>query len=119
MREIKFRAWNPEYGMTNEVTFCDDNSFSGIYEREGDYWIIQNVAPMQYTGLKDANGREIYEGDILTGARRVEWANTGEWVVANTDGTILDGLHAYLNRFIYVIGNIYENLQPAEAATAT
>lgn len=56
MREIKFRAWyggkigmrTPEFnGNINDI-FSDG---AGIY--------------MQYTGLKDVNGREVYEGDIL------------------------------------------------------
>ncbi len=53
MREYKFRAWNNELGMSN--VFCIDQ---GMFEAEPD-------AVMQYTGLKDKNGKEIFEGDIV------------------------------------------------------
>jgi uncharacterized phage protein (TIGR01671 family) len=52
MREVKFRAWDTEENkMYNDMT---------IYDFDKTYDVI-----MQYTGLKDKNGNEIYEGDIL------------------------------------------------------
>jgi len=66
MRQIKFRAWDKEekrmvhfgnhfyVGGTNDLCFIGEDSPNNMKE-----------LLMQYTGLKDKNGKEIYEGDIL------------------------------------------------------
>ena len=65
MREIKFRAWdNLENRMYENVQF-------GIYQDPdeiisfGDILSLARFEIMQYTGLKDENGKEIYEGDVV------------------------------------------------------
>jgi uncharacterized phage protein (TIGR01671 family) len=57
MREIKFRAWD---ASTKQM-------FENVQNSNGfDSWLHQpDCTVMQYTGLKDKNGKEIYEGDIV------------------------------------------------------
>ena len=59
MREIKFRAWDKEQAkMKKDFRFDEFNDVN-------DYFADNDFVFMQYTGLKDQNGREIYEGDIV------------------------------------------------------
>lgn len=110
MREFKFRAWHTELGM------------SDVFGIETDLEALPE-AIMQFTGLVDKNGKEIYEGDIvhLFGKRHYEGVDYNGCIqfldggFCVTDGYKEWGLRRYdLSRCdleIEVIGNIYENLE--------
>lgn len=111
MREIKFRAWRKNNRkMHKAATMNELFSNYGQMNPNGLEW-------MQYTGLKDRNGAEIYEGDLLcvngntNGYLIVEFKNcyNGGWVLTHESSDRHLSLGARKKRDIEVIGNIHEN----------
>jgi hypothetical protein len=108
MRELKFRFWN----TTDKrwIDSCYVNKY-GVH----DTWKNQyypDVIAQQYTGLKDAQGTEIYEGDILKhdiGLGPIYWeviwnSEAGQWQTTKENG---GNTGSWFDLYL-VAGNIFE-----------
>ena len=144
MREIKFRTWDTERkrmiyesypsgiypgdGMITPMLYFDgrvalmsdeDGGKSGLWEH--DLATEGRLIPLEDTGLKDKNGQEIYEGDIMRAANHCpgcsqpylaicEYKGSGFWA-RDAKGYLLFSLSHY-----EVIGNVYENPELLEVS---
>jgi uncharacterized phage protein (TIGR01671 family) len=119
MREIKFRAWEKNL---KEIIPIDSINFEHKMVNMNSAWRFFNeIELMQYTGLKDKNGKEIYEGDIIRCSRgcphEVIW-------LEEYGGTYGGGMPAWYLSGIQegyawtgieeIIGNIYETSELTE-----
>lgn len=123
-RVIKFRAWDNENNQMLDVQNLDfeDCFYGGETQIRttmySDYFDIREMPLMQYTGLHDNNGKEIYEGDIVAEYghyinsdkvvyQNIQWKeNYSCWLRGEYQRLTPKNIKRYK---IVVVGNIYEN----------
>ena len=117
MREIKFRAWD-----TKRCLWVSPSQGLAFYGNTGTPTAgvllgfprsrMRNIEILQFTGLKDKNSRDIYEGDILKSGKHVTPVifSDGKFIC---EGVPQSSLKALAKHGV-VLGSIYENPELVE-----
>ncbi|WP_064580284.1 YopX family protein [Streptobacillus moniliformis] len=123
MIKLKFRAWlknsekmvevNTVHLLAEYIEYIEKNE-EGVSTLKTE--LFENIELMQYTSLKDKNGKEIYEGDIIESNVLINFKSdvffskkSASFVIKNNLGTEFYLEKEMIKREFEVIGNIYEN----------
>ncbi len=110
MREIKFRAWDAIEGKMWEPIIKPDGRLMASNQLGGYVTFDDPQDPlMQYTGLKDSEGAEIYEGDIVSLPNDGEFNNVEITFTVDRDFNGWEIVDQHVEDGAIVIGNIHEN----------
>jgi len=99
-REIKFRCWDDFQKKMFDISSLK------LPHRED---LSPNVYLMQYTGIKDKNGKEIYEGDIVRKLDKTGYKAGRPFAVKFESNAKCSGYMIGNPKSYVIIGNIYEN----------
>lgn len=118
-REIKFRVWdikNKEMLKVQELDF-EPTFYGGRIairpDQYNDYFDTEDMILMQYTGVNDRFGNEIYESDIVYVRSEdenaiIEWDEQTARFIIHFDGWIAD-FDNYYGKELEIMGDIYNN----------
>lgn len=132
----RYRAWDKNLKTMYEVDDImsidfgkSEISVKTLFFERTNYYKFDDIVLMQSTGLKDENGKEIFEGDIVKvtdGDERTNFPDGGIGTICGLDGIFMwyiDGqVHNGLfdisqEYYIEVVGNIYENPELVEVSS--
>ena len=122
MREIKYKAWdlkNKKWLNLWQILFSEDGEAKAVKDINGERFGLNQVELLECTGLRDKNGKEIYEGDIL---KIDDIEDDSIFFVSFDDGcfvadysweeklpkpTLVQAMYPFSD--FKIVGNIYEN----------
>lgn len=116
MKEIKFRAW--EKNLKEMIPVQNIDFEKKMINTDSAWRLFDEIELMQYTGICDCNGKEIYEGDILPYRSVVTYVDASDPANLGMEA----GFYAQRDNFeswrllevgeeLEVLGNIYKNLE--------